>query len=254
MKTEKLWYLECDDLERDIVCSVHVYHKKFCRVKVGYNCLFTYSVLFVQIYSQFDSRDIFLLILVLPNRVKESFVNELDRRLDLDFDNMLQSPKLRLQLSPAELDKQLLEFYKSVVDGPSGDILRQIGGGSDVALQDLYIKKNSLRGRSKNPQSFGNVSIGPFDALGEDSDKEERTASQWVNSVLRRNLPKIDDVESHREDHAEKKKDKSDELTMSLSRRGSDLRPLSCYPPRPPLFRDSFCVGRSRVSSFSLLI
>jgi len=191
---------------------------------------------------------------VLPNRVKESFVNELDRRLDLDFDNMLQSPKLRLQLSPAELDKQLLEFYKSVVDGPSGDILRQLGGGSDVALQDLYIKKNSLRGRSKNPQSFGNVSIGPFDALGEDSDKEERTASQWVNSVLRRNLPKIDDVESHQEDHAEKKKDKSDELTMSLSRRGSDLRPLSCYPPRPPLFRDSFCVGRSRVSSFSLLI
>lgn len=186
--------------------------------------------------------------------MKQSFVNELDKRLDLDIDNMLQSPKLRLQLSPAELDKQLLEFYKSVVDGPTGDVLRSFGGGSDVALQDLYIKKKSLRERSKNPQSSGNVSFGPFDALGEDSNKEERTASQWVNSVLRRNLPKTEDIESHQGDHAEKKKDKSDELTMSLSGRSSHRQPFSCYPPRPPLFRDSFCVGRSRVSSFSLLI
>lgn len=120
---------------------------------------------------------------VLPNRVKQSLVNELDKRLDLDIDFILQSPKLRLQLSPAELDKQLLELYKNVADGPSGDVLRIVGGGNDVALQDLYIK---TKNRSKNRQS----PLGP--ATSEDTIEKERTTSQWVNSVLKKNLPDTD--------------------------------------------------------------
>jgi len=172
-------------------------------------------------------------------------VNELDKRLDLDIDSILQSPKLRLQLSPAELDKKLLELYKNVSDGPSGDVLRVIGGGNDVALQDLYVKGKTRS--SKNPQSF----FGQFDALGDDSKEKERTASQWVNSVLKRNLPKTDVGLVRREDNDDKK-DKSDEMTMSVSS-GPHLQ-FASISPRPRAFTDSFCVGRSRVSSFSLLI
>ena len=120
-----------------------------------------------------------LLIKVLPNRVKQSLVNELDKRLDLDIDFILQSPKLRLQLSPAELDKKLLELYKNVADGPRGDVLRIIGGGNDVALQDLYVKRKSRQSR-----------LGP--ATGRGTEEKERTTSQWVNSVLKRNLPKTE--------------------------------------------------------------
>lgn len=180
---------------------------------------------------------------VLPNLVKQSLVNELDKRLDLDIDFILQSPKLRLQLSPAELDKQLLELYKNVCDGPSGDVLRVIGGGNDVALQDQYVK--GKRRRSKNRQAF----VGP--TTGEDSDEEERTTSQLVNSVLKRNLPKTDGGVVPKADNASTN-GKTDEMTMCLTRIHD--RPFSSVYSRPTAFTDSFCVGRSRVSSFSLLI
>ena len=175
-------------------------------------------------------------------------MNELDKRLDLDIDFILQSTKLRLQLSPAELDKQLLELYKNVADGPSGDVLRIIGGGADVAMQDQYVKGKTKS--STNPQSL----FGPFDALGEDSE-EERTASQWVNSVLKRNLPKTEVGAVRRGDNADRK-DKSNDMTMSLSNTSRPHRPFTCISQRPTAFTDSFCVGRgrSRVSSFSLLI
>ena len=171
--------------------------------------------------------------------------------MDLDIDRVLESPKLRLQLSPAELDKQLLELYKNVADGPSGDVLRVIGGGQEVALQDLYIKKKFFRESAKNPQYFGNVSFGPFEALGEDSDEEKRTASQWVNFVLRRNLPKSEVRVIRRGDHADKK-DKADEMSMMFQ--SGCHRRLTHISPRRSSFKDSFCVGRSRVSSYSLLI
>ena len=171
--------------------------------------------------------------------------------MDLDIDRILESPKLRLQLSPAELDKQLLELYKNVADGPSGDVLRVIGGGQDVAFQDLYIKKKTLRERSKNSQYFGNVSFGPFEALGEDSDEEKRTASEWVNFVLRRNLPKTEVKVTHQGDRAGKK-DKADEMNMMFQ--SGCHRRFTCISPRPTSFKDSFCIGRSRVSSYSLLI
>ena len=112
----------------------------------------------------------------------------MDRRLDLDIDELLTSPKLELKLSPAELDKQCLELYEQVADGPGGDLLRIIGGGNDVAMQHRYMKRkarNELReARSKN-------STAPFfldDSVDSPGDKS-RTASQWVRWAMRRNLP-----------------------------------------------------------------
>jgi len=179
---------------------------------------------------------------VLPNRVKQSLVNELDKRLDLDLDIMLESPKLRLQLSPAELDKKLLELYINVSDGPSGDVLRVIGGGNDVALQDLYVKKK--RSSSKNSPLF----LGPD--TGENP-KEGRTTSQWVNSVLKRNLPKNDVGIMSKGDDADKQ-DKSDGMKMCLTSR--HYRRASCIFPSSTVFTDRFCVGRTRALKASLLI
>ena len=48
---------------------------------------------------------------VLPKDIQLRLLKELDKRLDLDVDELLESPKLKVKLSPAELDRQLLEFY-----------------------------------------------------------------------------------------------------------------------------------------------
>lgn len=181
-----------------------------------------------------------LCVSVLPDRVKQSLVDELDKRLDLDIDFTLQSPKLRLQLSPAELDKQLLELYKNVADGPRGDVLRVIGGGNDVAFQDAFVKNKKRR--PKNLQSF----------LGrEDIEENDGTTSQLVNSVLKRNLPKIEAEAERRGDNADKK-DKSDEMKMCLT--GRHDPPFSYVSSCQTAFTKRFSLGRSRVSSFSLLI
>jgi len=180
---------------------------------------------------------------VLPNRVKQSLVNELDKRLDLDIDFILQSPKLRLQLSPAELDKQLLELYKNVADGPSGDVLRIIGGGNDVALQDRYIKRKKTR--TKNNSSLRSS------AISEDTEEKERTTSQLVNSVLERTLPKTETGVVRRVDSAGSK-DKSGEMKMSLASRYD--RPFYRVSSCQTAFTNKLCLRRSRVSSFSLLI
>ncbi len=159
--------------------------------------------------------------------MKQSLVNELDKRLDLDIDFVLQSPKLQLQLSPAELDKKLLELYKNVADGPRGDVLRIIGGGNDVALQDFYVKRKRRESR-----------LSP--ANGGDAQDEDRTTSQWVNSVLKRNIPKND------------REDKQDEMKMCLTSRHSRLftHVSSCQTA----FTKRLSPGRNPVSSFSLLI
>ncbi len=72
-------------------------------------------------------------------------VKELEKRLDLDVDELLYSPKLKLTLSPGELDKLLLEFYNNVSEGPGGDVLRMIGGGANVGRQKYYMKQQALR-------------------------------------------------------------------------------------------------------------
>ena len=185
--------------------------------------------------------------------MKQLLGNELEKRLDLDIDRILESPKLRLQLSPAELDKQLLDLYKKVADGPSGDILRIIGGGKEVALQDFYIKKQAARGRARNPRAADKITFGPFEALGDESDSGRLTASQLVNSVLRRNLPKTEIIPRD-ETYDSDEKDKS-RMTMSLSV-GSHQRSQTWTrnAPRHISFTRHSVLGRNPSASFSLLI
>ena len=175
-------------------------------------------------------------------------ISELDKRLDLDIDRILESSKLRLQLSPAELDQQLLDLYKKVGEGPGGDILRIIGGGQEVALQDLYIKRQASRKRFKDPQNSRNVRFGPFEALGEGTEEEKRTASQWVNLVLRNNLPR-------NEKPVTRQKDKS-KMSMSLS--FGSVSPMTTYMSGRRLCQSSFTrpsfLGRSSTLSNTLLI
>ena len=88
---------------------------------------------------------------VLPKDLQHRVVNELDKKLDLDLDTVLASPKLRLKLSAAELDKQLLELYNKVSQSPSGDVLRVVGGGSDVGKQNLYVKQQARKRKRNYP-------------------------------------------------------------------------------------------------------
>lgn len=82
---------------------------------------------------------------VLPDELQNRMMKELDKRLDLDLDEVLASPKLKFKLSPAELDKILLEFYNNVSGFPGGDVLRMIGGGATVGRQKNYMKMEALR-------------------------------------------------------------------------------------------------------------
>ena len=91
---------------------------------------------------------------VLPEDLQHRVVNELEKKLDLDLATVLASPKLRLKLSAAELDKQLLELYNKVSQSPSGDVLRVVGGGTDVGKQNLYVKQQARRGRMPRRNVF----------------------------------------------------------------------------------------------------
>ena len=125
---------------------------------------------------------------MLPQNVRDRLVRELDKRLDLDLDEILDSPKLRLKLSPAELDKSLLELYDNISDGPGGDLLRVIGGGGRVGMQNLYMRRRSLDERRRKdtlPELFPSILE---DALLESDDK---TPTERVRWALQRNLPKL---------------------------------------------------------------
>ena len=116
---------------------------------------------------------------------------ELDRRLDLDLDELLTSPKLRLKLSPAELDKALLEFYDRASESPGGDLLRLIGGGGQVGLQNLYIRRQAERDRWEKMKQGIPPELFPSFTDFDGTDEKEGTASQLVRRSLRRNLNKI---------------------------------------------------------------
>lgn len=92
---------------------------------------------------------------VLPRELQQRLITELDKRLDVDLDELLSSPKLRVKLSPAKLDKLLLELYDSVTEGPSGDVFRVIGGGANVGMQNLYLKQQqSKMAKTGCPEEF----------------------------------------------------------------------------------------------------
>jgi len=117
---------------------------------------------------------------VLPKDLQHRVVSELDKKLDIDLDTVLASPKLRLKLSAAELDKQLLELYNKVSQSPSGDVLRVVGGGTDVGKQNLYLRRQAMRGR-KLTQSRTFVDGGEV--------YEEDGAAGLVRLSLKRNFP-----------------------------------------------------------------
>ena len=122
-------------------------------------------------------------------------------------------------------------------------MLRVIGGGNDVALQDLYVRRN--KGRSKSSQLL----VGPAGTEGVEDKK--RTTSEWVNSVLKRNLPKTEagivrgGVNSDR-------RDESDDFKMCLKSRNH--QPHSQLSSRQTAFTRRTFVGRSVVSKLCLLV
>lgn len=113
---------------------------------------------------------------------------DLDKRLDLDIDELLESPKLRLQLSPAELDKSLLELYDTVSKSPGGDLLRVICGGGQIGLQNLYMRRRT----QKNVYQQGVFAEFFPSPLEDDSDRDDptrRTPVQRIRWALRKNAP-----------------------------------------------------------------
>lgn len=125
---------------------------------------------------------------VLPKPLQQRLTAELDKRLDVDLDKLLSSPKLRVKLSPAKLDKLLLELYDSVVQGPSGDVFRVIGGGSNVGRQNLYMKQQ------QGKQPLQSVSQSTFIEENEPEYSSPETTTRvaptsLVQRALKRNFP-----------------------------------------------------------------
>lgn len=119
---------------------------------------------------------------------------ELDSRFDLDIDEFLESPKLRLKLSPAELDKSLLELYDTVSESPGGDILRLIGGGGVIAMQNLYMRRRAEKDRWRKLKEGVALDIFPtyVDEYDDDSEEDKNgTVTQLIRRSLRRNIPRI---------------------------------------------------------------
>lgn len=188
--------------------------------------------------------------------MKQRLASELEKRLDLDIEKILESPKLELQLSPAELDKRLLDLYKAITEGPGGDLLRVIVGGNDVAFQTLYIKRNEAKKRRQNAVGPRSVVFGPFD--GNDNEENAQTASQWVKKALRRNLPKksIPIMSSSQGDEQGSANYQSQEdnskLKMSIS---ADHKSNGYVKAIPSTFGNRFCPPRKSSSSrYTLLI
>lgn len=122
----------------------------------------------------------------LPKPLRDRVANELNKRLDLDINELLGSPKLRLKLSPAELDQSLLELYETLSESPGGDLLRLIGGGGAIGLQNFYMRRQAQKKllRQGRPPEF-------FPSLFDDAESEEKstTPSQRIRWALRQNVP-----------------------------------------------------------------
>jgi len=124
----------------------------------------------------------------LPQSVKERLAQDLEKRLDIDIDEIIESPKLRVKISPAVLDKQLLELYNRVTSGPQGDVLRLIGGGGQVGLQNMYMRRVAQKQKKRTGSIPDPI---PF-YLQSETDDNPRTVVGGIRRALRRNLPKND--------------------------------------------------------------
>lgn len=126
---------------------------------------------------------------VLPLELQEKMLGELDKRLDLDVDELLGSPKLKIQLSPAELDRQLLELYNTISENPGADIFRTVMGGANVGRQNMYIReqmRKESKARALKERRSGGAMIPQF--LDDVGGGDTRSATKWVKKALRRNM------------------------------------------------------------------
>lgn len=172
-------------------------------------------------------------------------VSELNKRLDLDLDEILLSPKLTLKLSPAELDKSLLDLYDKISESPSGDILRVIGGGGQIGLQNLYLRRKALKDRGR---SGSDLIVPELFAVNDwmEPKNHDRSPTHWVRLALQRNLPAR--KQSSNSSKARKKTSTTrDTPRMSVSTECSMIPQKTARS----LTRSSFC---QRSSGFSLLI
>jgi len=191
---------------------------------------------------------------VLPKPLRDSLLKELDKRLDFDFDEFLSSPKFRLSLSPAELDKSLLELYNTISESPSGDMLRLIGGGGPVGLQNMYMRRQAqkeLMRRGSVPSFFPP----PFDEA--EAEGTGRTPSEWVRFVMQKNRPDVKNIRAKGQEPGQKTKKQKNhsgqsDLKMCYSVHGSGYRPTQWSGLRPVTRPSS--LYRPRPRSVSLLI
>lgn len=149
---------------------------------------------------------------VLPKELQQRLIAELDKRLDVDLDELLDSPKLRVKLSPAKLDKLLLDLYDGVTKGPSGDVFRVIGGGASVGRQHLYLKQQAAKTvthQQSKPPSFLDASV-----------LNKSSPTTLVTNALNRNFPpndkKIDDTSTTENNRKEENVPK---MSLSCHRR-----------------------------------
>jgi hypothetical protein len=179
---------------------------------------------------------------VLPKFLRDYFISELDKRLDLDIDEIIESPKLEVNLSPAELDNQLLELYNKISESPGGDVLRLIGGGQEIGLQNLYIKRQAKKNRSRGKEIQDAQRQHRFPFVFDGNEWGIGTASQRVKWALQRNIPSGQRAENSAKTTVLRSK-KQDSSKMSMS--------LNSFPVR--VATKTTLLPR-RASSFSLLI
>lgn len=177
---------------------------------------------------------------VLPKDLQQRLITELDKRLDVDLDELLSSPKLRVKLSPAKMDKLMLELYDSVVQGERGDVFRVIGGGATVGRQLRYIKEQQSKLSKSQYQDTATLA-----EIGLMSDSEATTPTNLVKAALQRNLPeKLVPLKSGKESNEHSKVQSKREvpkmMLLANSRQsnhswGSRLVPRGSFTPSRPI-------------------
>lgn len=170
---------------------------------------------------------------VLPLSIKERLAADLEKRLDFDIDEILESPKLRLKIAPAELDKQLLELYDQVSAGASGDVLRLIGGGGQVGLQNMYMRRLAKKEKKRTGALPDPI---PFYLIDTESDDTSpRTLAASIRRALRRNLPQQPFVATEAKNSLSigkgKKASKAPKMSRTCLHAHSIHRPVTCTPP-----------------------
>lgn len=172
---------------------------------------------------------------MLPENLKTRLTAELYKRLDVNLDEFFLSPKLRLKLSPAELDKALLELYDNISESPTGDVLRVIGGGGQIGLQNWYLQNESRKRKPNRPLNLEDR----YELRGDEA------ASKWVRKALNRNIRDKTSVETT----GSGEKDPT-APRMCLARPSSSIRPPVLLAQHT-LTQSSFC---TRTKTLKLLI